>query len=707
MIRTDLVRNAADLPDPSHMAPALEAELRRLVVDWDRISRAQKDELVALVEQIAADGRLDDLLDLRANTAEAQAALWRSMRELGHAAADQVVAEARAQGVTLGGVLPDTSTLADVAAVVVALLAAELVVSASRAAMQANGPDSTPQDVAAAVRRRLDSLSMANAEAQLGGALHGAMNAARIATMQAGPIASIYASEVMDRGTCKPCRRVDGKFLGTSDQMALVERSYPSGGYGGFVDCEGGVRCRGTVVAVWRPQQVPEASVARWLLGVARTRTVLRNHPGHSSQKSHGRKKGSPEDLHDPAVIRATFSYVDEKTGLRASVTAIRPGGPGATEVEITIVDRDGAPAGVAMRTIEAPGRREVHADSIELDGPVQGQGFATRYNQRVEAELRDYGIERVRTYANIDVGGYSNARAGYDFADPMARGDVGDLARGMADRYPAHQEAILAVAGRRDFAPVEMAMVGHTPGAATWPGKEIMLESRWQGVKELGPAVEASLRWLLFGREYKRDKDGQFASGGGMLDDDVIQAAFTFTDEKTGMSASVTGIREGYGGARYVDIAIRNAAGERVGGGLRTISADGKTVSHSNLAINPMIGGKQGQGFATRFNAQAEGVYRANGVERIKLTAMGIGGYAWAKAGYDFGDRASRADIADIARGKADKFPTHRDAILAVAARPDFAPIDMAMVGWSPGAESWPGKDIMLNTMWDGVREL
>ena len=33
---------------------------------------------------------------------------------------------------------------------------------------------------------------------------------------------------------------------------------------------------------------------------------------------------------------------------------------------------------------------------------------------------------------------------------------------------------------------PLDLAMVGHTPGAKTWPGKEIMLESDWQGVKML-----------------------------------------------------------------------------------------------------------------------------------------------------------------------------------------------------------------------------
>lgn len=53
---------------------------------------------------------------------------------------------------------------------------------------------------------------------------------------------------------CGPCRQVDGRWLGNAEPgLDMVQRSYPNGGY---VDCEGGVRCRGTVVSVWRPEQV-------------------------------------------------------------------------------------------------------------------------------------------------------------------------------------------------------------------------------------------------------------------------------------------------------------------------------------------------------------------------------------------------------------------------------------------------------------------
>ena len=72
-----------------------------------------------------------------------------------------------------------------------------------------------------------------------------AQNAGRTATLQAAPEAVYYASEVLDRNTCEPCREIDGSKLGGLDEVA---RTYTNGG---FVDCKGFLRCRGTVIAVW------------------------------------------------------------------------------------------------------------------------------------------------------------------------------------------------------------------------------------------------------------------------------------------------------------------------------------------------------------------------------------------------------------------------------------------------------------------------
>lgn len=55
----------------------------------------------------------------------------------------------------------------------------------------------------------------------------------------------IYASELLDANTCGPCSLIDGHEY-ESEAEALAD--YPGGTY---VDCEGGDRCRGTLVYVW------------------------------------------------------------------------------------------------------------------------------------------------------------------------------------------------------------------------------------------------------------------------------------------------------------------------------------------------------------------------------------------------------------------------------------------------------------------------
>jgi hypothetical protein len=113
--------------------------------------------------------------------------------------------------------------------------------------------------VAAAVQTWLDDLTDAQPTQQLGFGLHQAQHMGRIATFDdaegnataAGPdtaVASVeyYASEVNDQNTCSACSAEDGKSLGSS--VVDTEQEYP---VGGFVDCEGGNRCRGQVVAVW------------------------------------------------------------------------------------------------------------------------------------------------------------------------------------------------------------------------------------------------------------------------------------------------------------------------------------------------------------------------------------------------------------------------------------------------------------------------
>jgi hypothetical protein len=187
------------------------------------------------------------------------------------------------------------------------------------------------------------------------------------------------------------------------------------------------------------------------------------------------------------------------------------------------------------------------------------------------------------------------------------------------------------------------------------------------------------------------------------MLDDAHLVKAFTFSDPETGIRAEAS-VRRGRG--IYVDITFRDRDGNRVGSARRAIAAHGKTVYHVTATLQENV---RGQGFMTRFNSAAETHYRAAGVTEIELTAgKSVGGYAWAKAGYDFARQSDRSDVAVRAKGQLQTFdPAGRSAVQSVLSRPSFTPLEMAMAGWSAGATTWPGKKVMLGSEWDGVRKL
>lgn len=67
----------------------------------------------------------------------------------------------------------------------------------------------------------------------------------------------IYASEILDRNTCDPCSMIDGTEYSS---MAEARADYPNGTYR---DCEGGSRCRGTLVFVWDTESPAVGAPAR------------------------------------------------------------------------------------------------------------------------------------------------------------------------------------------------------------------------------------------------------------------------------------------------------------------------------------------------------------------------------------------------------------------------------------------------------------
>jgi len=102
-----------------------------------------------------------------------------------------------------------------------------------------------PAEAAANVRGYLEGLKGVAMEEQVGGAVTQAYNTGRREFMRAADPKEVYASEILDANTCEPCAEEDGESW---PSIAAAEAAYPIGGY---IDCEGGLKCRGTVIAVY------------------------------------------------------------------------------------------------------------------------------------------------------------------------------------------------------------------------------------------------------------------------------------------------------------------------------------------------------------------------------------------------------------------------------------------------------------------------
>lgn len=227
---------------------AFEHALETLLAAWDTISRAWRRELVDQVRAAIDDGDLAALADLEVDAADARERLGAAMLALAEAAAQGVADEAAAQGVSVDAVTPDPEALTGPAAVVVRVLADGLASSAASEALRLASPDATPGEVANAVDEHLRGLSDRPLRDQLGGALHTAQTSGRMATLEAAPPALWIASERNDDAACQPCKDVDDTRY---DTLTRARAAYPTGGYR---ECKGRTRCRGTIVPIWEGQ---------------------------------------------------------------------------------------------------------------------------------------------------------------------------------------------------------------------------------------------------------------------------------------------------------------------------------------------------------------------------------------------------------------------------------------------------------------------
>lgn len=208
----------------------------------------QIDELAAAIE--AANGDLEKLATVEATPVFAET-LEEAMHTMAAQGVEQALGEAERQGITPKAPDLDTSTLTARAKNVDTLLSRSLSEAAGRKASALTGGSLSPAEVASQVKEYLSGLSDAYLQEQLSGTTVQAMNTGRKAVFAENPPKYLYASELLDSNACEECTTVDGTEY---ESLEDAEADYPTGGY---KDCEGGPRCRGTLVAVHTDEAEP------------------------------------------------------------------------------------------------------------------------------------------------------------------------------------------------------------------------------------------------------------------------------------------------------------------------------------------------------------------------------------------------------------------------------------------------------------------
>lgn len=227
----------------------------RLRRQWADITATQIDDLVA---QVQAATTPEQLAQITTGAAGADI-LLAELTEVMHDGAASAEAEAAHQGATVPQADRSIAQAAVQAraAATAELLASGLSQSAASRAVSLSGSLVGP-DLADAVREHLERLAGSARDYELAGAVTHAQNEGRMAVMDQAPDSTrIYASELNDAAECGPCAEVDDTEY---PNMIEARRDY---GAGHYVGCEGGNRCRGTLVAVYQEDGPVAASAAQ------------------------------------------------------------------------------------------------------------------------------------------------------------------------------------------------------------------------------------------------------------------------------------------------------------------------------------------------------------------------------------------------------------------------------------------------------------
>jgi GNAT superfamily N-acetyltransferase len=227
-------------------------------------------------------------------------------------------------------------------------------------------------------------------------------------------------------------------------------------------------------------------------------------------------------------------------------------------------------------------------------------------------------------------------------------------------------------------------------------------------------------------------DAEGISPGGGGGkgwsvgADPETVRQDFADTWQKslegTGLTVGKTyWAPDDSGGGRYMTVGgfFVDGDGRKAGSINRIVDLENSTVDHDFLKINPEW---QGGGVGSQLLADSEDLYRSQGIKEITVHAnIDVGGYTWARLGFEFQSPSGAVDVLDRVYDQARKKGATLDQLTKIndwrksAINADVGekgakvplPADIAHLGWSPGAKTWLGKELMLGEDWHGVKHL
>lgn len=218
---------------------------------------------------IAGADTPEELAGITVDTGDASGILREAMTGLAERAGQSLQREAERQGVEIPEwSLPDDAVTAavggrrlldSVARMTTDLMATSVIQTAKRVVTGLFTQDASPETLAAEVDRVLTEGQDGLIKSQIGTAMSTAQTAGRQTVLEVAPPGDYYASEMLDKNTCAPCRAVDGEQFGDLERAI---KAYPVMGYKDCVGPRYGNSCRGMIIAHWDPKDEAQTASA-------------------------------------------------------------------------------------------------------------------------------------------------------------------------------------------------------------------------------------------------------------------------------------------------------------------------------------------------------------------------------------------------------------------------------------------------------------